>query len=390
MIRKIELFDCALGAGNIQLIRVEADRGVGWAEYSEEYPNSGVSAAIRSFVPHLVGRDSFRTGSIVATLRAMRSEAQYGVSSQAVSAIENALLDLKARHYGVPVMDLFGGPVRDGIPIYWSHCGLFRLPFSRQDDRLPLVETLDGLAEVGAEAVRRGLRALKVSVVTFDADGQLLPVPRKYWRDPASASLTADLDYIAQAKRIVAAFREKIGPDVLLMLDVNFNLSGDGNLRLVRALEEFNLAWLELDSHDPGALRDLRSFGRVPIASGEALYGLTDYRRHLEQRAMDVCIIDVAWNGFSESTKIAALAQSYEVNVAPHNFTGHLSTMMSAQFCAVVPNLSIMEFNVEGLKGRDELVLQQPVIESGALQVSDRPGWGIDVNEEAVRDYAKH
>jgi galactonate dehydratase len=100
---------------------------------------------------------------------------------------------------------------------------------------------------------------------------------------------------------------------------------------------------------------------------------------------MDVAIIDVIWNGYMESLKIAAMADVYEVNVAPHNFYGHLSSVISAHFCAAVPNFRIMETDIDSVPWRDELVDRPPTIENGEFVLPSGPGWGVEVNEAAVR-----
>ncbi|MGH9027564.1 MAG: enolase C-terminal domain-like protein, partial [Acidimicrobiia bacterium] len=105
----------------------------------------------------------------------------------------------------------------------------------------------------------------------------------------------------------------------------------------------------------------------------------------LEHHAADVLIIDAPWNGVAESVKIAAMADAYEVNVAPHNFYGHLATLMNAHFCAVVPNLRIMEIDPDTVPWQDELVTVKPRIDAGHLQLPTRPGWGTEVDEAAVR-----
>ena len=100
---------------------------------------------------------------------------------------------------------------------------------------------------------------------------------------------------------------------------------------------------------------------------------------------MDVAIVDVPWNGLAESAKIAAMADAYEVNVAPHNFNGHLGSLISAHFCAAVPNFKVMEIDIDDVKWKDEIVTVPPVIEDGHLVLPKAPGWGADVNEEFVR-----
>ena len=100
---------------------------------------------------------------------------------------------------------------------------------------------------------------------------------------------------------------------------------------------------------------------------------------------MDVAIIDVAWNGILESMKIAAMADAYEVNVAPHNFNGHIGSLMSAHMCAAIPNFRVMEIDIEDVPWKDELVTPVPVIENGEFVLPTGPGWGVEVNEEVIR-----
>ena len=102
---------------------------------------------------------------------------------------------------------------------------------------------------------------------------------------------------------------------------------------------------------------------------------------------MDVAIIDVPWNGAWQSYKIAAMADAYEVNVAPHNFYGHLCTMMSAHFCAAIPNFRIMEIDIDDVAWKDDLVTHPPEIENGELVITDRPGWGTEPNEEVIAEH---
>jgi galactonate dehydratase len=148
------------------------------------------------------------------------------------------------------------------------------------------------------------------------------------------------------------------------------------------------LLWVEIDMRHPAGLRYIREQTSIPVATGECLFGRREYRPFFEQGAMDVIIIDVPWNGLGESLKVASMADAYEVNVAPHNFYSHLATMMSAHLCAVVPNVRIMEFDTDQVPWMDDLVTTAPTIKDGYLYVPTGPGWGTEVNEEAVRAHS--
>jgi L-alanine-DL-glutamate epimerase-like enolase superfamily enzyme len=180
--------------------------------------------------------------------------------------------------------------------------------------------------------------------------------------------------------------RAGAGPDVDLLLDLNFNAKTEGYLKILRALADLDLFWVEIDTYSPEALGFIRRQSPHPIASCETLLGLREVLPYLREQAMDVAIADVPWNGVWQALKIAAAAEAHEVGVAPHNFYGHLCTMMSAHFCAVVPNLRIMEADIDRLPWDDELVSHPPQIENGYLVLPDRPGWGTEPNEAAIRD----
>ncbi len=102
---------------------------------------------------------------------------------------------------------------------------------------------------------------------------------------------------------------------------------------------------------------------------------------------MDVAIIDAVWNGIWQSMKIAATAEAHQVNVAPHNYYGHLATMMNAHLCAAVPNLRIMETDIDRLPWDAELFTTVPDIRDGYLHLPDTPGWGTEPDEAALAKY---
>ena len=325
-------------------------------------------------------------GGSSTSLHAISRLAAGGVNHQAIAAIENACLDVKAKALGVPVYALFGGAMRDKLDLYWSHCGSFRVwrrDFFEKELGLAPIRTLDDVKKLGREVVRRGYKALKTNPLPL-AEGSK-PFNSGFRITPGFLDRQADARTIGEICDVLAAFRDGAGPHTGIMFDLNFNQRTDGFLRIAQAIEEFKLAWLEIDIHDADALALIRRSRRTPIASLESLYGLKQYRPFLQQYAVDVAIVDVPWNGLWESMRIATLADAFEVDIAPHNFYGDLATLMSAHFCAAVPNFRIMEYEADDVPWRGEFVTHPPVVENGRLVIPTRPGWGADVNEEAVR-----
>ena len=249
--------------------------------------------------------------------------------------------------------------------------------------QVPPVRTLDDIVALGREVVAKGYTALKTNVLIL-GDNPRGHVPG-FARGEGFPALNADRYVIDAARDLLAAFREGAGAEMDILVDLNFNYKTEGFLKLARAMEPYDLFWVEIDTRDARALHYIRSRTTIPVASCECLFGRRDYRPFFERQSVDVAIVDTPWNGVGESLKIAAMADAYEVNVAPHNFYGHLATMMNAHFCAVVPNLRIMEIDPDNVPWYDDLVTVKPRIEGGQLTVPTGPGWGTEVNEEAVR-----
>jgi L-alanine-DL-glutamate epimerase-like enolase superfamily enzyme len=278
---------------------------------------------------------------------------------------------------------MFGGPVRDRLPLYWSHCGSYRF---RNADVMGVepVRSADDLVKLGKHVKERGFKALKTNIFRFDTDPPNMHQPG-FARGPGWPELNVDNATIDAIHNGLSAFRQGAGPEMGILLDTNFNFKTEGYVKVARACERYNLFWLEIDSYDPEGLRLIRDRAPMPIASCESLFGRRQFRPFFENRSIDVSIIDVPWNGMLESFKIAAMAEAYEINCAPHNFYGHMSTLMSANLCATMPNFRIMEIDIDDVPWKDDLVTHPPVIQNGELIVPTRPGWGADINEEAVK-----
>lgn len=383
-VTKIETLRCDAGWRTFSFLKVMTDEGiVGWSEYNESFGSAGLSQVIEALAPIVIGKDPRQIELVNAHLRTRTVQSRGGVNRQAVGAIENALLDIKGKALGVPVHELFGGAVRTRIPLYWSHCGSYR---ARYPELLgvPRVRSYDDLARLGEEVSQRGFRALKTNVML--SDGQTLAAYRPgFGYSRGYPELNWDADIVRAAFDTASAFRVGAGPSMGIMIDLNFNYKTEGFRRIAAALASIGMSWIELDTHDPASLALIRRDAPCPIASGETLCERRDFKPFFEAYAMDVAIVDVIWNGYLESLKIAAMADVYEVNVAPHNFYGHLASIISAHFCAAVANFRIMETDIDAVPWRDELVDEPPVIDNGELVLSTKPGWGVEVNEAAVR-----
>jgi L-alanine-DL-glutamate epimerase-like enolase superfamily enzyme len=372
------------GWRTLSFLKVVTDEGiVGWSEFHEGTTTPGLTAVVRKLATGLIGADPRDVSVISARLNAASRNAGGGIISQAIAAIENACLDVKAKALGIPVYALLGGAFRSRVPLYWSQCGTLRTRYPELFGTAPL-RSLDDIVQLGREVKASGYRALKTNVLLF-ADGTSSNYRPGFGNGADHPALNLDGSTLAAITDLFTAFRQGAGPDVDLLLDLNFNFKPEGVRRIARELERFKLMWLELDLYEVKALSMLRQSTTIPIASLESIYGRRAMRPFLQENAVDVAIIDPQWNGLLESMKMASLADSYEVNIAPHNFHGQLSTLMGAHMSAAVPNFRIMEFVVDEAPWTRDFLTKPLVVENGELLLPNSPGWGSDVNEEAVR-----
>ncbi|MCP3853120.1 MAG: mandelate racemase/muconate lactonizing enzyme family protein [Actinomycetia bacterium] len=380
-VESIEALRCDAGWRNYHYLKLTtADGVVGWAEFDEGFGSPGVSYVIESLAGMVIGRSAMNHEQIYQRLFARTRPGSGGVVGQAIGAIENALLDAKARTLGVPCYELLGGQIRDRIRVYWSHCGTWRvnLPQHYGD---PITD-LGGIRELGAEVREAGFTALKTNIFR-DHDGRLRGwIPG--FGTPFEPGLNVEKQTIRDLRAVLESFIEGAGPDIDILLDLNFNARTEGNLRIIRALADLDLFWVEIDTDSPDGLALVRQESGCPISGGETLFGNRQLLPYLQAGALDVPIIDGIWNGFWQSMKMAATAEGFQASVAPHNFYGHLCTMMNAHFAAAVPNLRIMETDIDRLPWDDDLVTNAPVFEDGHLILGEEPGWGTQPIEEAL------
>jgi L-alanine-DL-glutamate epimerase-like enolase superfamily enzyme len=377
----LDVLSCDAGWRNYYFLKLSTDGDVvGWSEFDEGFGSPGITAVIERLKPRIIGRTVSDHERIHAELYCLTRPAAGGVVAEALGAIENALLDAKARGLGVPVYELLGGKVRDRVRVYWSHCATWRI--NHPTFYPPAITDLDGVKKIGAEAKERGFSALKTNIFLHDE------TPPRGWRPgfavPFLPELNVEKRILRNLRTHLEAIRDGAGPDMDLLLDLNFNAKTEGFLKILRAIADIDMFWVEIDSYDAEALGYVRRHSPHPISSCETLLGLREFLPYFRGQSMDVAIIDAVWNGVWLALKIDNAAEAYEVNIAPHNFYGHLASFMNLHFAAAAPNLRIMEIDVDRLAWDSELFTHAPHFVEGHLEVPDRPGWGTEPREEAL------
>jgi galactonate dehydratase len=287
------------------------------------------------------------------------------VSATAYSAIEQALWDLAGQSLEVPTYDLFGGKVRDRLPVYANI------------NRITQPRTPEGFATTATRAVADGFRAVKGA--PFDG----FPKPGS---SPAEIRSAVD-----RGIACVAAMRQAIGPDVELMVDCHSFFDVPLAQSVARTLEQYNLAWYE-EPVAPERLEEtlqIRRSIRQPMAAGELLFGAKGFAPLCRTNAANIIMPDVKHcGGLLEMTRIAAMARVDGLSVAPHNPTGPVSTAASVQVCAGMANFRLLELQWGEVAWRSDLILPEERFEHGNIQVPARPGFGIQFNDKLARSHA--
>jgi galactonate dehydratase len=383
-VKTIETLSCDAGWRNYHFVKLTTDTGVvGWSEFDEGFGAPGVGTVIGRLAERVIGQDVGAHERIYAELYCATRPAAGGIVALAMGTIENALLDAKARGLGVPVYELLGGKIRDRIRVYWSHCATWRI--NHPAHYQPAITDLDGVKAIGREVREKGFGALKTNIFMYDAQKKNARGWRPGFGAPFAPELNVERSVLRNLLMHLEALRDGAGPDIDILLDLNFNAKTEGYLKILRAIADLDIFWVEIDSYSPEALGYIRRQSPHPISSCETLLGLREFMPYFREQAMDVAIVDTPWNGVWQSMKIAAAAEAHEVNVAPHNFYGHLCTMMNAHFSAAVPNLRIMETDIDRVAWDHELFDHVPQFADGHLVLPDRPGWGIAPVEAAIR-----
>jgi len=346
-------------------VRIYTDQGlIGQGESTDAAV--GTPALIRSCRPFLVGKDPLNIDAIWEQLRrsGIFAGAQGGQYTTALSGLEIALWDLVGKALGLPIYQLMGGKFRDRVRIYCDS---------------------DMRDVMGAEGERKvaWVQEVGFTAAKMDIDDA---------RDPArfdQVNRTASNGEIDRMVREVRHIRELLPKSIDLAVDMHGFYDAPTGKRVAQEMEGFHLLWLEepVPAENIDAMAEIRRSTKTPICCGENLFMRWGYTALLEKRAVDIIMPDIQkTGGLSESRKIANLAEAYYIPFAPHCVVSPLGAMASAHVCASVPNFLVCEWHwINHPDLWKNWVKEGEIIEKGFITVPDRPGIGVEMNEEAAR-----
>lgn len=345
-------------------LKITTDDGLaGWGEPVIEGKADTVGAAVAEMSDFLIGKDA---GAIEDLWQVLYRGGFYRggpILTSALSGIEQALWDIKGKRLGVPVYELLGGAVRDRMRVYAWIGG------DRPSD----------VAQAARAMVQAGYTAIKMN-----------GTPEMEWIDSAVK--------VQEAVERVAAIREACGMGLGIGIDFHGRVHKGMAKVLMKELEPYKPLFIEepVLPENNEALIELQRVAAIPIATGERMYTRWDFKQLLTQGGADIIQPDLSHaGGIWETRKIAAMAEAFDVAVAPHCPLGPIALASSLQLDFCTPNAFIQEqsLGIHYNQGTDLLdYLADPTVfayEEGFVRRPEAPGLGIQINEEKVRAAAR-
>jgi len=341
---------------NYQFVKVFTDEGItGLGEASLGGYINTINGLLKDFEDLLIGEDPTKIEYLVQVMTRQKFWRGGTVKGSAVAAIECALWDILGKSLNVPVYKLFGGPYRNKIRVYangWTGGAIEK----------------EEVSDKVQETLALGYGALKFSVAV-----PCWPINQ--------------YDVIKRIVDLAESIREKAGPDVPIMFDGHGRYDIRFAINLARALEHVDLYFFEepVPPEDEKAMAQVAVNAPMAIATGERLATKWDFRRILELNAASILQPDLArCHGFGEALKIAHLAEAHSAFIAPHCPMSPVLTVISMHLDAIIPNFLIQERLLLN-DFRENFITEPLKVENGFIALPEKPGWGIELDEELCR-----
>jgi len=356
------------------LVRIETDSGL--YGIGESFNREGILESIESVAPVVIGQDPLKVDYLYnAMVEAKLGHGSWtGTLSSAISGIETALWDLAGKILGAPVHTLLGGAYRDKVLIY-------------HDTGSPKTPDPKAWVEEAQKSLDYGFKATKFDM-DWEGRGQFFAgEPYKYRGEIWNKGISS-LE-MKQWVAILEAIRELIGEHYPLGIDLHFNYNFADSLRFTNMCEHLNLWFVEdpMPPQNAAAMARFTEKSKIPTCTGENLYSRQTFREFIELQAMDIIQPDPQKvGGLLETKKLADWADLYYMGFACHNMCTPVGTVANAHLCGAVKNFQALESDSVELEHWDDLILRDaPFYQDGYYVLTDKPGLGIELNDEVCR-----
>ncbi|MDB4623031.1 hypothetical protein OAE36_00020 [bacterium] len=376
--KKAKIYYVKAGWRTWSFLRIEFSDGTyGWSEFtvSNSLPIA-LGKAVYSLCENLSNKSYQNIINEIQRLRLITRQSSGGIVHQAISAIENALWDAKARSLNTSVVNLVGGEVNP-IPLYWSHFGTSRVRAYEhiEKQRISCYNDINQLIE---DCVKSGVSCVKTNI--FIAEPKPIIYMPGFGRENHNVSgIYFNTERRKQAINWLTLLRKRLPESIDLAVDLNFNCTIPDFLSFVKSISDLDLAWIEIDSSIIDNYKSIAGACNYRISTGENFFQIDQFNRCIVNQSAHIFGIDCQWSGLSMALNIAALCNEYGLLISPHNFNSHLSTCISATLSNSIPNLYMLEYDYDDVPWRDELFESVPEVNQGFLTLDQHQiGWGIE------------
>jgi galactonate dehydratase len=366
-ITAIKTLVCNAHMRNWVFVRVETDQPglYGWGEATLEWKTRAVVGAVQDLEPLLLGRDPRDIEQAVRILTKHSFWRLGVIGNTAISGIEMALWDLWGKELNVPVWRLLGGKTRERVKIY-THLGF--------GDMTKVYESMDrsAVTERALEVIGKGYQALKVVFIPY-------------------THYTASPKQLERLAQMMGGLREAVGDEIEIMIDFHGRpASTSVALQYISVLAPYRPLFVEepIQPGDAPGMKLIQDKSPVPIATGERLVDRKEFEDLFRLRAINIAQPDLCHvGGFSEARKIAAMADTVGVGIAPHNPLGPLAGVAALHFDIATPNFVIQEEMAGAVPWYHDVVRGPIKAENGHWLVPELPGLGVEIDEKVAAQH---
>ncbi|NWK97973.1 bifunctional D-altronate/D-mannonate dehydratase, partial [Sphingobium lactosutens] len=367
---------------NFVTLKIETDEGVyGLGDATLNGRELSVASYLTDHViPCLIGRDAHRIEDIWQYLYKGAYWRRGPVTMSAIAAVDTALWDIKGKVAGLPVYQLLGGASREGVMVYGHANGT----------------SIEDTINVALDYQRQGYKAIRLQCGVPGMASTYGVSKDKYFYEPADADLPTEnvwntSKYLRVVPELFKAAREALGWDVHLLHDIHHRLTPIEAGRLGKDLEPYRPFWLEdaTPAENQEAFKLIRQHTTSPLAVGEIFNSIHDCRELIQNQLIDYIRATVVHaGGISHLRKIANLADLYQVRTGCHGATDLSPVCMAAalHFDLSVPNFGIQEY-MRHMPETDAVFPHAYTFEDGMMHPGDKPGLGVEIDEELAAKY---
>lgn len=383
-IKNIKVFTITAGWREWTFLKIETNKKiVGWSECTDTFQNKNAFCGIvKDFQNLILDENPLNIKRILWKLKTKSKSNPGSLVQRVISAIENALWDVVGKHSSNPVYKILGKKYRNRVEIYWSHCGTTRVRTPHFLNK-PAIKNLEDLKGLCNEINNSKFKVIKTNLAIFNNGPKIYMPGHKL--DFENPYLKLNKNIFREFTLWIEKINNNLNKDIFIAVDLNFNFNVKDLIKISKKFQKYRIKWLEIDTFNHNELLIVKKNTKIPIVTGECIMFLDQYKNFIDKKCANYFSIDVAWNGFLESLKIAKYAKNKNFLITTHNYNGALGSFMSFHLATITPNFFLGEIDIDEVPGINKIFSKIPKIEGNYIKINEEPGWGCDLNENKLQ-----